>query len=463
MKIFKRIRLVYLAAAISMAVLVVFGLLYMVKSRDQVKYIDAVEHTYKILSAVNHCERTLIDAEAAQRGFLLTGEESYRDLFEATLPSIDSSLAVTGKFLSDSAGQNIYFIQLQKFVLAKKALMQQNLSVKGEDPLYFDFLRRSAVLMENCRYYMSKIRQREETLLQLHVEEKNRYQRLNLTFFKATFISACFICVAAIVVFFRELGIRLTAQQDLKMKISELGKSKQELEEITYAASHDLQEPMRKLRVFSNLFAKKFADKLPADDLEIVSRISRVTEQMHQLLNDVVNYTNLLNPNEKFSGVKLYDVFREVYEKVLQHEDVHFQIQQDLPVINGSRKQLEIMLIHLLENSLKFKAADRPLVITISYEPVEARSRKKFWEFQSAKNFHQVTITDNGIGFEKQYNEKIFGLFQRLHTQSAYPGKGIGLSVARRVMVNHGGTISSDAGDAGGASFILQFPAFDND
>jgi CHASE3 domain sensor protein len=109
MKIYRHIRLVYVSSALSIAVLVVFGLLYMVNSREQVQYIDAVEHTYKVLSSINFCEKTLIGAEAAQRGYLLTGENDYKELFESTLPLIDSSLKVIGAFTSDNSGKRPIF------------------------------------------------------------------------------------------------------------------------------------------------------------------------------------------------------------------------------------------------------------------------------------------------------------------------------------------------------------------
>jgi len=461
MKIYRHIRLVYIASGISIAILIIFGILYLVKSRDQVQYIDAVEHTYKMLSAINFCEKTLVDAEAAQIGYLLTGENSYKDVFESTLPLIDSSLKEIGGFTSDNYGQKTYFLQLTKFVDGKIVIMKENLLLKGKDPLYFENLRKGAIIMDNCRRYMAKMRVVEEGLLQVRLETKNKYQRLNLSFFKATFITACLICMIAIGIFFRELGIRLTAQQNLKDKIKELSNSKQELEEITFAASHGLQEPMRKVRILSTLITKKFTNKIPEADLEIVYRINKITEQMHGLLNDLVLYTNLLNPNEKFTEVNLYDVLKDAYYKVFKNENVQFQISGKLPVIHGSQTQLETMLIHLLDNALKFKTPDRELILTVNYELKQVKESKHFWEYLPSEQYHQVTITDNGIGFDNQYHDKIFGLFQRLHTQTEYPGKGIGLFVARRVMSNHKGYISSVGEKSVGASFILNFPVID--
>ncbi|MBC7887727.1 MAG: CHASE3 domain-containing protein [Ferruginibacter sp.] len=458
MKIYKNIRLIYIAAGLSIAILVTLGLFYMIKSRDQVQHINAVEHTYKVLSSINFCEKTLIEAEAAQRGYLLTGENNYRELFDYNLPLIDSSLKKIGEVTSDNDGQKAFFFQLTKYVVARVAALKANLMLKGTDPLYFDNLRKGAIVMDNCRFYMSKMRAVEEALLRQRLAKKNEDQRVNFSFFKATFITACLICIIAIGIFFRELDNRLVAQKNLKNKINELSNSNKELEEITFAASHDLQEPMRKLRILSNLVTKKFTGKIPETDLEVVHRINKITEQMHGLLNDLVLYTNLLNPNETYTEVNLYEVLKSAYYKVFKNENVQIAVSGIFPVIKGSEAQLESMLFHLFDNALKFKSPDRDLAVSVHYERMKVKGSKLFWEYLPSKQYHQVTITDNGIGFEKQYNEKIFGLFQRLHTQTEYPGKGIGLSVARRVMANHKGFITCTAEKKAGASFMLYFP-----
>ena len=120
--------------------------------------------------------------------------------------------------------------------------------------------------------------------------------------------------------------------------------------------------------------------------------------------------------------------------------------------------QLKVMVTNLLDNAKKYQDKNRILTITVGYKIINIRESKLLWDYRSVKHYHQITITDNGIGFDPQYNEKIFGLFQRLHNQSEYPGKGIGLSIARQVMSNHQGFIYAAGEKMTGASFILQFP-----
>ena len=461
MKTHRYISLFYSAAALSIAVLLIFGILYINNSTDQVKYIDAVEHTYKVLSAINLCEKLLIEAESAQRGYVLTNERNYKLAFESTVPLVDSALQAIGKITADNIGQKVFFTQLSKYVATKIGVMQTNLLLTGKDPLFIDNLRTGTIVMENCKDYMSKMRAQEERLLQERVVEKNYFQRINLNFFRATFISACLICIIAIIIFFRELGIRLATQQHLKSKVNELSNSQKELEEITFAASHDLQEPMRKVRILSTLVIKRLNNKIAEGDLETVHRINKIMEQMHTLLNDLVSYTNLLNPNEKYATIDLQNVLKSAYNKAFKDGKVQFKLSGKLPSISGSAQQLETMFTQLFDNSIKFKASGRELELTVTYELQSVKESRHFWGFQSSRHYHQLTITDNGIGFDNQYNDKIFGLFQRLHTQTEYPGKGIGLSIARRVMINHQGYITSKGEKKSGASFILSFPVAD--
>ncbi|MEO6733140.1 MAG: CHASE3 domain-containing protein [Ferruginibacter sp.] len=456
----KHIRLLYIASGMSVTILIIFGILYLKKSSDQVHYIDAVEHTYKVLSAINLCEKTLIEAEAAQRGYLLTGESNFMEVFKVTLPLIDSSIKEIGHIIADTDGQKVYFNQLKKFIAVRVSILKENIKYthSSTDPLYFENLRKGTYTMDNCRMYMAKMRDVEEARLQVRLNQKDKYQRLNLSYFKSTFITACLICIIAIVIFFRELSIRLTMQQALKTKIQELSDSKKELEEITFVASHDLQEPMRKLGILSTMITKKLSNKVPESDLEVVYRFNKITEQMQGLLTDLVIYTNLLNPNIKMEEINLYDTFKNAYKEVFDNCTVQFKLLNNLPVIHGCPPQIARMLIHLFDNSLKFKSPDRELVITVNYELIKVKESRYFWGEASFKQYHQITIADNGIGFDKQYSDKIFGLFQRLHTQSDYPGKGIGLAIARRVMANHKGEISANAEKRVGAAFTISFP-----
>jgi len=458
MKLYKRIRVIYLLAGITITILIVLGLLYLQKRTEQIRNMNAAEHSFKVLSSINNFEKILIEAEASQRGYLLTSNIHFKDEFQSKLNLIDSSLTALATVTSDNSGQKTYLFQLQKFVGLRIQLLKENLNAREDIKSNTEVLMQGVNAMEHCKNYMDKMRDSEEALLDFRLAEKDKYQQLNLNFFLALFITACFICTIAIGVFFRELGMRLATQQRLRRKIDELTKSKKEIEQVTFAASHDLQEPMRKVRILSSMLTKKMANKIPEADMEVIQRINKAAEKMQSQLSDLVLYSNLLTPIERFYVVNLNALFKNAYDILLKNESADLKIVNQLPTLKGSMIQLEIMLSNILNNAAKYKDKSRPLLITVGYKIINVRESKLFWDNRSVKQYHQITISDNGIGFDPQYNEKIFGLFQRLHIQSEYPGKGIGLSIVRQVMSNHNGFIYAAGQKMGGASFILQFP-----
>jgi len=127
-------------------------------------------------------------------------------------------------------------------------------------------------------------------------------------------------------VFFRELGIRLATQQRLKRKINELTNSKKEMEQVTFAASHDLQEPMRKVRILSSMLAKNLANKTTDADIEVIQRINKIAEKMQNQLTDLVLYTNLLAPMEYLEAINLNELFKDIYEDLLKNDSAELKI-----------------------------------------------------------------------------------------------------------------------------------------
>ncbi len=445
-------------AGIIITVLIVLGLLYLQKRTEQMQSINAAEHSFVVLSSISNFEKNLIEAESAQRGYLLTADVKFKADFYEKIKAIDSSLVALASVTTSDDVQKIYLLQLQKFIGTRVKLLKENFDVKKDPKMENEALLQGMTAMEHCKNYLMKMRASEEALLKLRLVKKNKYQQINLIFFLAVFITACFICIILIGVFFRELGIRLATQQRLKRKINELTNSKKEMEQVTFAASHDLQEPMRKVRILSSMLAKNLASKTTDADMEVIQRINIIAEKMQDQLNDLVLYTNLLSPVEHLEGINLNELFKDIYDDLLKNDAVDLKIISQLPTINGSLSQLKRMLSNILENAKKYKDNNRMLVITVDYKVINVTESKLLWDTRSVKRYHQITIADNGIGFDPQYNEKIFGLFQRLHTQAEYPGKGIGLSIARQVMSNHNGFIKAAGTKTTGASFLLQFP-----
>ncbi|RDI14569.1 ATP-binding protein [Flavobacterium sp. AG291] len=219
------------------------------------------------------------------------------------------------------------------------------------------------------------------------------------------------------------------AQENLKTSNAELSKKNKELEQFAYIASHDLQEPLRKIRNFTSLAERNLSEE--EKEKLYFNKINSSAERMSRLITDVLNYSKLSVDDRSFSAVDLNVVLNEVIG------DFEFQIEEknaaitvaELPVIQGIPIQLSQLFYNLIGNSLKF-VEGKPKVV-INYDKVE--KKQQF--------FHKIAVIDNGIGIEEKHLSKIFTIFKRLHHQSEYEGTGIGLALCEKIIENHHGSI----------------------
>ncbi|WP_116788636.1 PAS domain-containing sensor histidine kinase [Flavobacterium psychrotrophum] len=237
------------------------------------------------------------------------------------------------------------------------------------------------------------------------------------------------------------------AQQKLKEYNDELQLKNKELEQFAYIASHDLQEPLRKIRNFISLSQHNRKDEEKQDFY--FSKISGAAERMSQLIKDVLGYSRLAVKPELFTQTDLNKIIEEV------KNDLEFTIREkgaeinaeDLPTVMGSPVQLSQLFYNLISNSLKFNTSKPIINVTISRVSEDAAS------------FYKITVKDNGIGIEPHHIGKVFTIFKRLHSQNEYPGTGIGLALCKKIVENHSGKIEIDTGVNNGTSISIYLPA----
>lgn len=246
---------------------------------------------------------------------------------------------------------------------------------------------------------------------------------------------------------------------DLKNNVVALQRSNAELEQFAYVASHDLQEPLRKILTFIDLLKLKSDIELNTEAGNYLQRISNAALRMRGLISDLLSYSRTGSIQSEIETVNLNVLMQEVLS------DLEVFIQQKsavitchhLPAIEGMKVQLYQLFQNLINNSLKFAAEGRPPVITIDSEYVADASGIKPAEGGERK-FCRITFTDNGIGFEEKYKDKIFQIFQRLHGKSKYDGTGIGLAICKKIIEIHNGTIVANGYPGKGAVFIVTLP-----
>jgi signal transduction histidine kinase len=230
--------------------------------------------------------------------------------------------------------------------------------------------------------------------------------------------------------------------------------SNRELADFAYVASHDLQEPLRKIEAFGERLAKKYSETLPDDGKMFIDRMQDAASRMRKLINDLLSYSRVTTDAKGFQKVSLTKVLTEVVSDLqIRIEETEAKVEfSELPTIECEAMQMRQLLQNLLGNALKFRKPGVAPVIQVAAKIVEDSSG------DISKPHVLLTIADNGIGFDNQFKDQIFTIFQRLHSRNDYEGTGIGLATVRKIVERHGGTINADGQLNIGATFTVTLP-----
>lgn len=258
----------------------------------------------------------------------------------------------------------------------------------------------------------------------------------------------------------RDLTERKTSEDLIRAKNTELEAMNQELASFAYVASHDLQEPLRKIQTFLSRIEEMEKDRLSERSIDFFARIQSAASRMQSLIDDLLAYSRTTTDQRKFEQVDLNELIRNVqksmHDSILEKNSI-IELGQ-LPAISGVRFQLQQLFTNLLSNSLKFSKNEVPSRIWIRYELISGNKIEKHGS-DFDKKFHHIEVKDNGIGFESEFNSKVFDLFQRLHSRAEYPGTGMGLAICKKIVENHKGFVKAEGHKDMGASFHIYFPA----
>ncbi|MGV3560880.1 PAS domain-containing protein [Larkinella arboricola] len=254
-----------------------------------------------------------------------------------------------------------------------------------------------------------------------------------------------------------ELEKRVTERTlELQNTNRELIRTNHELEQFAYIASHDLQEPLRKIQTFTELLQDSLTDEQKTKIL--LQKVNSSAQRMSTLIRDVLNYSRLSRTDEQFVETDLSQILENVktdFELLIEQKGALI-IHPKLPVISAIPLQLSQLFSNLIGNSLKF--SERAPIIQISSEILTPEVAKKHLNLSVAKAFIMLTFKDNGIGFEQQYAEQIFTIFHRLNGQKSYSGTGIGLALCKKIVENHKGFIVAQSAPGQGTSFTIYLP-----
>ena len=245
---------------------------------------------------------------------------------------------------------------------------------------------------------------------------------------------------------------RKRMEAELAQRAEALARSNAELEHFAYVASHDLQEPLRKIQAFGDRLKSKSGDALGDRGRDYLERMQSAAGRMRILINDLLAFSRVTSQGKPFVPVDLLKVAREVVEDLeVRIEETGARVQMDgLPTVDADPLQMRQLLQNLIGNALKFHREEVAPVVTLGGEFLEAEGENG--------GLVQITVEDNGIGFDEKYADRIFGIFQRLHGRGAYEGTGVGLAICRKIVERHGGHIAVRSKSGEGATFIVTLP-----
>ena len=255
--------------------------------------------------------------------------------------------------------------------------------------------------------------------------------------------------IVGVFVIVNDVTERNRVQRELQTALVDVSQRNRELQDFAFVATHDLQEPLRKIQAFSDRVLQRFGSVIPAPGADYLQRIDASAHRMQVLIDDLLAYSRVATSEQEFGDVATRMVAREVLADLeLRIEECAATIDLGpLPDVHGDHTQIRQLLQNLLSNALKFRAPDRPSRIRIEGK---VDPEHPHWV--------RLVVEDNGIGFEPEHAQRIFVPFQRLHSKEAYGGTGIGLAVVRRIVERHRGSVKAIGSPGQGARFEIDLP-----
>lgn len=252
----------------------------------------------------------------------------------------------------------------------------------------------------------------------------------------------------------QEINERRRAEEERTLYLLKLEQSNRDLESFAAIASHDLQEPMRKIQAFGDRLDKKYRAVLDDEGRDFIKRMQSAAGRMQAMVRSLLSYSRVCATERPMTDTDLRKVVKNIVRDLeirIEHKKAQILIE-NLPIIEADADQMRHLFQNLIGNSLKFSGERKPVIKISSRDaaPPPGKDANQRW--------HEIHVEDNGIGFEEEYLERIFGLFQRLHGRSAYEGSGIGLAICRKVVERHNGVISARSLPGEGTTFVITLP-----
>ncbi len=456
---------------------------YIVNTLDTQSQIEAkLFTTNQIINTVNDLHASLLRVESAQRGYLLTGNEVFLEGYTNTLNHINETIdkvEVAGRY-SERPKQAA---QIDELLLITRAHLNHIIrSVETQrtngSPATLEDMNDTVALYDEFETIFQEVKSTEKEIQGDHLATLMSLRDNSINTLVVSSVSTIFLIIVIFVLLklnehssvdnqqkLSRLNLELERKidertQELQVYSEELVRSNRELEDFAFVASHDLQEPLRKIRAFGDRLQSGYKEELDERGQDFLQRMLKAAARMSMLITDLLAFSRVSTRGKEFETVSLDNVVKGVIDDLeVAIEESGAEIHVDpLPEVNADKSQMDQLFLNLLSNALKFRKPDVAPLVTIQATEPENEELEEFLlsdEFQWVK----LTVTDNGIGFDQAFADKVFAPFQRLHGRSEYQGTGIGLAVCRRIVERHNGQITATSCQGEGTTFTIIMPS----
>jgi signal transduction histidine kinase len=461
-------RIAKIIFSITALLLLVISTILYIQVRDLADVNNIVNHTSEVKLALSETLSYSKDVETSQRGFLLTKDSLFLQPYTSAFTRINSSIANLKNLITDNEEQKGNLKKLNALVKTRFGSVRNTINSYLSATNEIDrrqILLNEKSLMDSIRRQINKM---EGLEVRLMGERQLRQTRLAFLAPLST-VFLVFFSLAVLVFSYYRITLDLKRSEiyvaqmkmlnaELLEKNRQLEITNEELDSFNYISSHDLQEPVRKIRTFISMIEETDFDKLSEKNKHSFRRIQVASIRIQELLHDLITYSQLNKKPVDFTDVDLNMVVENVknkYSDKIKETGASINIEQ-LPIVKGNFFQLQQLFENLLSNSLKYRQAEIAPRIKMQYEII-SKNKIDGDKTLTADRYYKISFIDNGIGFEQEQEHKVFDLFTKLHSRE-YAGTGIGLTICKKVVQNHNGLIKAKSKINDGTSFEIYLP-----
>ena len=416
------------------------------------RLIDTVNMLSQASRIVNNAERLLvlsIDIETSVRGYVITGDKDYLAPYDSSQNKVNEHIKLLLASTRHDPAQNNRIQELQQLVAQRTELARQVIKAAEEDKQAAQKLVAGGGgkrIMDEIRTLIATVQNAERASFR----EQNTVTGDSLLQFQYAFISWLIIPGVLIVVLFysinRHLDKRTMVEQNLRQASAEITELNKELEAYTYSVSHDLRAPLRSISGYAQVLKEDYGEKIDSEGNRVIDVVIRNSSRMGQLIDDLLHFSRIGRKELILTTCDMEDIVRTIVADLAANEQnrkIDIQIG-DLKPANADVSMIRQVLVNLISNALKYSATK-----------TETKIQVGCYEEDNSLCYY---VKDNGVGFNMAYRDKLFGVFQRLHKISEFEGTGVGLALAKKIIVRHGGLIWAEAQLDEGATFYFSLP-----